>query len=75
MRAITMTTVAAVLALLPLALGVGRGSAILEPLAVAIITGLLVQLPLVLGVLPALLSIFGVAKAIPPEASPLLPAP
>jgi CzcA family heavy metal efflux pump len=75
MRAITMTTVAAVLALLPLALGVGRGSAILEPLAVAIITGLLVQLPLVLGVLPALLSIFGVAKAIPPEASPLLSAP
>jgi multidrug efflux pump subunit AcrB len=70
-----MTTVAAVLALLPLALGVGRGSAILEPLAVAIITGLLVQLPLVLGVLPALLSIFGVAKAIPPEASPLLSAP
>jgi CzcA family heavy metal efflux pump len=59
MRAITMTTVAAILALLPLALGVGQGSAMLRPLAVAIITGLLVQLPLVLIVLPALLALLG----------------
>jgi hypothetical protein len=30
----------------------------LQPLAIAIVTGLVVQLPLVLGVLPALLSMF-----------------
>jgi CzcA family heavy metal efflux pump len=57
MRAITMTTVAAILALLPLALGVGQGSAMLQPLAIAIIAGLLVQLPLVLIVFPALLAL------------------
>jgi len=55
MRAITMTTVAAILALLPLALGIGQGSAMLQPLAIAIISGLVVQLPLVLFMLPALL--------------------
>jgi multidrug efflux pump subunit AcrB len=57
MRAITMTTVAAILALLPLALGVGHGSAMLQPLAIAIIAGLLVQLPLVLLVFPAFLAL------------------
>jgi multidrug efflux pump subunit AcrB len=57
MRAITMTTVAAILALLPLALGIGHGSAMLQPLAIAIIAGLLVQLPLVLVVLPLLLAL------------------
>jgi multidrug efflux pump subunit AcrB len=59
MRAITMTTVAAILALLPLALGVGHGSEMLQPLAIAIIAGLLVQLPLVLVVLPATLALLG----------------
>jgi len=58
MRAIAMTTVAAILALLPLALDIGHGSAMLQPLAIAIITGLIVQLPLVLIVLPALLVLF-----------------
>jgi len=62
MRAITMTTLAAILALLPLALGVGQGSAMLQPLAIAIIVGLLAQLPLVLVVLPALLALLGGAK-------------
>jgi multidrug efflux pump subunit AcrB len=55
MRPIAMTTLATILALLPLALGLGQGSAMLQPLAIAIISGLVVQLPLVLGVLPALL--------------------
>ena len=59
MRAITMTTVAAILALLPLAVGIGHGSALLQPLAIAIIAGLVVQLPLVLVVLPALLVLLG----------------
>jgi multidrug efflux pump subunit AcrB len=57
-RAIAMTTMAAILALLPLALGLGQGAAMLQPLAIAIIAGLLVQLPLVLVVLPALFLLF-----------------
>jgi CzcA family heavy metal efflux pump len=60
MRAITMTTVAAILALLPLALGIGHGSALLQSLAIAIIAGLVVQLPLVLIVLPSLLAVLRV---------------
>ncbi|MGC9259206.1 MAG: efflux RND transporter permease subunit [Phycisphaerae bacterium] len=57
MRPIAMTTIAAILALLPLALGIGQGSQMQQPLAIAIITGLCVQLPLTLVVLPALLGI------------------
>lgn len=55
MRPILMTTVAAVLALAPLALGIGQGSAMQQPLAIAIICGLVAHLPLVLIVLPVLL--------------------
>ena len=62
MRAIAMTTIAAILALLPLALGIGQGSAMLQPLAIAIIAGLVAQLPLVLLVLPGLLSLFRVSR-------------
>ncbi|WP_432745923.1 efflux RND transporter permease subunit [Methylobacter sp. G7] len=57
MRPIAMTTVAAILALMPLALGIGAGSEMLQPLAIAIISGLIVQMPLVLILLPALLKI------------------
>jgi multidrug efflux pump subunit AcrB len=39
-------------------LGFGQGAAMLKPLAIAIISGLLFQLPLVLVVLPALLALF-----------------
>ncbi len=58
MRAITMTTFAAILALLPLALGIGHGAAMQQPLAIAIISGLIFSLPLVLIILPALLASF-----------------
>jgi CzcA family heavy metal efflux pump len=54
MRPIAMTTIAAILTLLPLALAIGPGSAMQQPLAVAIISGLALQLPLVLVVMPAL---------------------
>ncbi len=53
-RPIAMTTLAAILALVPLALGLGQGSAMQQPLAVAIISGLIVQMPLVLIVMPVL---------------------
>lgn len=54
-RPVLMTTLAAILALMPLALGIGHGSAMQQPLAIAIISGLTVQPLLVLVVLPALL--------------------
>ena len=57
-RPIAMTTATAILALLPLALGIGQGSALEQPLAIAIISGLAVQLPLVLIALPALLAMW-----------------
>jgi multidrug efflux pump subunit AcrB len=63
MRPIAMTTFAAILALAPLAFGIGQGSAMLQPLAIAIISGLVVQLPLVLIVLPALLRLLRVSDA------------
>jgi multidrug efflux pump subunit AcrB len=53
-RPIAMTTIAAMLALLPVALSLGQGSAMLRPLAIAIISGLAVQMPLVLILMPAL---------------------
>ena len=53
MRPIAMTTLAAILTLLPLALAIGQGSSMQQPLAVAIISGLVVQLPLVLLVMPS----------------------
>ncbi len=57
MRPITMTTLAAILTLLPLALAIGHGSEMQQPLAIAIISGLVVQLPLVLGVMPVLFNL------------------
>jgi len=72
MRPIAMTTFAAILALLPLALGLGQGSAMQQPLAIAIIAGLIFALPLVLIALPALLAIFQTKTAGPrvqPEAA------
>lgn len=62
MRPIAMTTLATILALLPLALGIGQGSAMQQPLAIAIISGLIAQFPLVLVVLPVLLRIFRYRK-------------
>jgi multidrug efflux pump subunit AcrB len=54
MRPIAMTTLAAILTLLPLAFAIGQGSQMQQPLAIAIISGLIVQLPLVLCVMPVL---------------------
>jgi multidrug efflux pump subunit AcrB len=53
-RPILMSTLAAILTLLPLALALGQGSQMQQPLAVAIISGMLLQLPLVLLVMPVL---------------------
>jgi multidrug efflux pump subunit AcrB len=55
LRPITMTTLAAILTLMPLALAIGQGSGIQQPLAIAVIAGLLLQYPLVLLALPVLI--------------------
>ena len=55
LRPITMTTLAAIFTLLPLAFDLGQGAGMQQPLAIAIIAGLLVQFPLVLLALPVLL--------------------
>lgn len=54
LRPIVMSALIAVLALSPLALGLGAGSAMQQPLAIAIITGLLAGVPLILVFTPAL---------------------
>ncbi|KTD82475.1 MULTISPECIES: efflux RND transporter permease subunit [Legionella] len=54
MRPILMTTIIAILSLMPLAIGIGTGSTMQKPLAIAIISGLLFAIPLVLLVMPLL---------------------
>ena len=50
-----MTAIGAVLALMPLALGIGLGAQMQQPLAVAVIGGFIVGLPLLLLVLPSIM--------------------
>ena len=57
LRPIVMSALIAILALAPLAFGLGEGSALQKPLAIAIISGLLAGAPLVLLVLPALFAV------------------
>jgi CzcA family heavy metal efflux pump len=52
-----MTALGAVIALMPLALGIGAGAQLHQPLAIAVIGGFLVALPLLLVVLPSALRI------------------
>jgi len=56
LRPIAITTLAAILALLPLGLGLGEGSAMQQPLAIAIISGLIAQMLLVLLIMPRVAS-------------------
>lgn len=53
-----MTATGAIAALTPLALGLGTGSQMHQPLAIAVIGGLVMALPLLLIVLPGLLKLF-----------------
>lgn len=50
-----MTAISSILALMPLALGLGMGAQMQQPLAVAVIGGFCVALPLLLVVLPSLM--------------------
>jgi len=50
-----MTALGAIIALLPLAFGIGTGSELHQPLAIAVIGGFIIALPLLLIVLPTFL--------------------
>ncbi len=65
LRPILMSALIAILTLLPLALGIGRGSGLQKPLATAIIAGLAIGAPLVLTVLPGLLLLLARNKNAP----------
>ncbi|MFH2095844.1 MAG: efflux RND transporter permease subunit, partial [Bacteroidota bacterium] len=52
-----MTAICAIVALAPLALGLGTGAQMHQPLAIAVIGGLILALPLLLIVLPGLLKL------------------
>jgi CzcA family heavy metal efflux pump len=53
-----MTALGAIIALMPLALGIGAGAQLHQPLAIAVIGGFVVALPLLLIVLPSIMRIF-----------------
>ncbi|PTS95032.1 acriflavine resistance protein B [Pedobacter sp. HMWF019] len=53
-----MTALGAIIALFPLALGIGAGAQLHQPLAIAVIGGFLIALPLLLIVLPSLICKF-----------------
>jgi CzcA family heavy metal efflux pump len=67
MRPIAMTTIAAILTLLPLAFALGQGSEMQQPLAIAIISGLIVQLPLVLLAMPVMFHLMMHPKTSPQD--------
>lgn len=52
-----MTAIGAIIALMPLALGIGAGAQLHQPLAIAVIGGFIAALPLLLIVLPSMLRI------------------
>jgi multidrug efflux pump subunit AcrB len=54
LRPIVMTAVAAITGMLPLAFAIGAGSQMLQPLAIAVIGGLLVSIVLSLLVTPVI---------------------
>nr|WP_068887348.1 efflux RND transporter permease subunit [Pedobacter panaciterrae] len=52
-----MTALGAIIALMPLALGIGAGAQLHQPLAIAVIGGFIVAMPLLLIVLPSMINL------------------
>lgn len=50
-----MTAIGAIIALMPIALGIGTGAQLHQPLAIAVIGGFILALPLLLIVLPSIM--------------------
>ncbi len=57
-----MTALGAIIALMPLALGIGTGAQLHQPLAIAVIGGFIIALPLLLIVLPSMLRLIRKSK-------------
>jgi multidrug efflux pump subunit AcrB len=62
-RPVLMTSLAAMLGMLPLALAIGAGSELLQPLAIAVIGGLTIALGLSLVVTPTVYAMLSHKKA------------
>jgi multidrug efflux pump subunit AcrB len=52
LRPILMTTITTMLGMLPLAMGLGEGSELMRPLAIAVVSGLMISMLLTLFVVP-----------------------
>lgn len=61
LRPILMTTLTTVFGMLPLALGIGEGSEMMQPLAIAVVGGLSISMALTLFVVPSAYLIFNAA--------------
>lgn len=64
-----MTALGAIIALMPLALGIGAGAQLHQPLAIAVIGGFIAAMPLLLIALPSLIRRF--YKSAKPEGDPV----
>ena len=53
LRPILMTTITTMLGMLPLALGLGEGSELMRPLAIAVVSGMMISMILTLFVVPS----------------------
>jgi len=54
----------AIIALMPIALGIGTGAQLHQPLAIAVIGGFIVALPLLLIVLPSMIRLLYKRKSV-----------
>lgn len=69
-----MTALGAIIALMPLALGIGTGAQLHQPLAIAVIGGFVTALPLLLIVLPSMLRLLFRRHASSPQDSSVQPS-
>ena len=60
-----MTALGAIIALMPIALGIGTGAQLHQPLAIAVIGGFIIAMPLLLIVLPSLIRLLYRHKKLP----------
>lgn len=62
LRPVLMTTLTTILGMFPMALGIGEGSELWQPMGIAIIGGLTFSTLLTLLIIPVIYSLFGAAK-------------
>lgn len=67
-----MTALGAIIALMPIAMGIGTGAQLHQPLAIAVIGGFIIALPLLLIVLPSLIRLLYKSKKLVTPNSELL---